>query len=725
MALAAASTARNFPSRRAPVSVLVLGKSGAGKTTTLNALLGSNFQQCSNGKSRLAEHTARVGDCKVQVLECEGLDSVAQVETAHRLLVKKREAYDVVVYVDRADCLDAPLLQRVSQSLEDGSMWRRGIIVVTHTEGMQEEDIVKATVVANSFYPSAVVAVDNAAGKGLDVLADAVLSVLSQGLVNRFSPASTAINAVVQHAAPSQPWECESLHAPSMLSSPDVKQPVQFVLETAASLCGAAAPAAAPLRALPQVPVASLSLAAAACTLTPTLALTMPHVREAKVEAVQAIQRIIHRDPPKAPAAPGRKKPSAPARTAVASSSVSFATVAGLGVALPVREQNSTSSAAVVPDALRMPEMSRGTAPPRGVAGARGSILVWLRNDLRVHDHEALARANDDASAVMPVFVFDPRDYGKSASGFDKTGPYRAKFLLECVADLRANLRAKGSDLVVRVGHPEEVLPQLAKKVGARALYYHQEVTYEEMSLEAKVEDALSKRGIEAKSFWGSTLFHVDDLPFDLQAMPSNYGGFREKVAGLAVRPVLPAASQLKGLPMRGGVEVGEIPTLAQLDITPPSTSGKQEHLVAGGAPSLTGGETEALQRLQGFVVEAVTAERQGKAGAPAGTSSDGAASGNRHLYGANFSCKISPWLAMGCLSPRRMYDDLRRNGGQVAARAGAAQASGEGGLNWLVFELLWRDFFRFITKKYGQSRRLQTANAGASASAPLAMAAA
>jgi deoxyribodipyrimidine photolyase len=41
--------------------------------------------------------------------------------------------------------------------------------------------------------------------------------------------------------------------------------------------------------------------------------------------------------------------------------------------------------------------------------------------------------------------------------GADKTGPYRAKFLLECIADLRRRLRDQGSDLIVRVGKPEEV----------------------------------------------------------------------------------------------------------------------------------------------------------------------------------------------------------------------------------------------------------------------------
>jgi hypothetical protein len=68
----------------------------------------------------------------------------------------------------------------------------------------------------------------------------------------------------------------------------------------------------------------------------------------------------------------------------------------------------------------------------------------------------------------------------QSASGFDKTGPYRAQFILDSIADLRAALRAQGSELVVRVGRPEEVLPALVREVQAGAVYCHGEVTYEE-----------------------------------------------------------------------------------------------------------------------------------------------------------------------------------------------------------------------------------------------------
>lgn len=38
----------------------------------------------------------------------------------------------------------------------------------------------------------------------------------------------------------------------------------------------------------------------------------------------------------------------------------------------------------------------------------------------------------------------------------------------------------------------------------------------------------------------------------------------------------------------------------------------------------------------------------------------------------------------------------------RAAGEKGKAGHAGDTGINWLVFELLWRDFFRFITRKYG-----------------------
>ncbi|XP_078446568.1 photolyase/blue-light receptor 2 [Wolffia australiana] len=337
--------------------------------------------------------------------------------------------------------------------------------------------------------------------------------------------------------------------------------------------------------------------------------------------------------------------------------------------------------------------LPRRPGDPSNPAGGRRCSIVWFRNDLRVHDNEALSCANADSLSVLPVFLFDRRDFGKSSSGFDRTGPYRATFLLESVRELRAGLRARGSDLVVRIGRPEAVLAELARAVGAEAVYAHQEVSSDEVKTEEKVAKAMEEEGLEVKFFWGSTLYHIEDLPFDLEQMPSNYGGFREKVQGLGVRKTIEALDRLKGVPAMGDVEAGEIPSLADLGLSPPPSMAQDSSRVAMHA-SLIGGESQALEKLKRFASEFVANQKSG------------AKNPNQDsIYGANFSCKISPWLATGCLSPRFMFEELKKAASRTSS---GGPGQNKGGMNWLMFELLWRDFFRFITKKYSSRKKTE-----------------
>jgi deoxyribodipyrimidine photo-lyase len=62
-------------------------------------------------------------------------------------------------------------------------------------------------------------------------------------------------------------------------------------------------------------------------------------------------------------------------------------------------------------------------------------------------------------------------------------------------------------------------------------------------------------------------------------------------------------------------------------------------------------------------------------------------------LLGANYSSKFSPWLAAGCLSPRWIHREVQRYEDERVENEDTY---------WLVFELLWRDFFQFQFRKYG-----------------------
>ncbi|KAL6649908.1 hypothetical protein ACP70R_014132 [Stipagrostis hirtigluma subsp. patula] len=372
---------------------------------------------------------------------------------------------------------------------------------------------------------------------------------------------------------------------------------------------------------------------------------------------------------------------------------------------------NSATSSVLSPLTASTPGLSRSFPSGAPAAAGRRRTLVWFRADLRLHDHEPLHAAVGASSSLLPVFVFDPRDFGKSPSGFDRTGPYRANFLLDSVADLRRSIRARGGDLVVRVGRPEVVIPELARAAGAEAVYAHGEVSRDECRAEERVRKAVEKEGVDVKYFWGSTLYHVEDLPFRLEDMPSNYGGFREAVKGLEVRKVLEAPEEVKCVPMKNVLEPGDIPTLGELGLTAPPAMAQDSKPTAGS--TLIGGETEAMERLKKFAAECCMQPNK----ADKDSTRDS-------IYGANFSCKISPWLATGCLSPRFMYEELKKHATR-ATSSGSTPKNGDGtsdaGTNWLMFELLWRDFFRFITKKYSSAQKTSEVATGCTAAPALA----
>lgn len=145
----------------------------------------------------------------------------------------------------------------------------------------------------------------------------------------------------------------------------------------------------------------------------------------------------------------------------------------------------------------------------------------------------------------------------------------------------------------------------------------------------------------------------------------------------MAPRAVLPAPTELRGLPSDVRVEAGEIPTLQQLGLEP-VLSGKA---APADGPLQCGGEEEALRQLHRFLAQA----------AP----NDGAGVAAGSAFGCNFASCIAPWLAISCLSPRRLLEEAQRVLGG-AGQAGPAAAAAQTPLERVQFELLWRDFFRW-----------------------------
>ena len=297
-------------------------------------------------------------------------------------------------------------------------------------------------------------------------------------------------------------------------------------------------------------------------------------------------------------------------------------------------------------------------------------VIVWFRQDLRLHDNEALCEAIRQAKEIIPVYVLDERQiFGKTSFGFPKTGLFRLKFLLESLADLRKSLNKLGSDLIIRVGHTEQVLISLAEQTKASAIFCNRERTDEEVKIQDNLEKLLWHEGRELIYYRGKMLYHTADLPFPVTHTPDIFTQFRKEVERIVpIRNPFPTPSKLL-LPISLTVDPGEIPTMDKLgfkDVDNKTLSGFE------------GGETAALRRLNEYlwVNEGILTYKQTRNG----------------LLGQNFSSRFSPWLAMGCISPKKIYHEIRKF---------EKERKSNESTYWLIFELLWRDFFRMLAKKY------------------------
>lgn len=299
-------------------------------------------------------------------------------------------------------------------------------------------------------------------------------------------------------------------------------------------------------------------------------------------------------------------------------------------------------------------------------------ILYWFRNDLRLHDNAGFAAACDDALQVLPVYVFDPRHFRELADiGVKKTGIFRTNFLLECVADLRNSLRGRGADLIVRVGDPSRILAEMAEEIDATAIYASKEVTSEETDVESALSKRLKPLNIDIELFWNSTLYHVRDLPFGVAKLPDIFTQFRNQVEKYAsVRELIPTPKTVK---LPGSIDPGDMPML--------TTFGFPNELATDvrAAVPFKGGETVAVARLEQYIweKELIRTYKDTRNG----------------MLGEDYSSKFSAWLAHGCLSPRFVFHEVKRYERERIANDSTY---------WLIFELIWRDFFRFVALKFG-----------------------
>ncbi|ADR22577.1 cryptochrome DASH [Marivirga tractuosa] len=294
--------------------------------------------------------------------------------------------------------------------------------------------------------------------------------------------------------------------------------------------------------------------------------------------------------------------------------------------------------------------------------------LIWFRKNLRLKDNQALLEGVQNSEKYLLLYIFDEREWKKNPVGLKRSSDKKLNFLWQSVLDLKQNIEAKGGQLVMLKGDAEDLIQRLSIENKFDALYAPKESGTEEFELEKSVEDFFIKHRAKVDFYAQTTLFHEDDIPWPIGKLPDIFTQFRkenEKQTG--VRDLFESPEDLSAsIPVK---EVFEFSDLAIGSISPEEKS----------VLNFQGGETHAWERLEYYFWDSDQLKEYKNT--------------RNGLLGERYSSKFSPWLALGCISPKSIYYQVK----QYEKERKKNQST-----YWMIFELIWRDYFHFVLKKFG-----------------------
>lgn len=316
-----------------------------------------------------------------------------------------------------------------------------------------------------------------------------------------------------------------------------------------------------------------------------------------------------------------------------------------------------------------------------------GHRALWFRgSDLRLDDHPALQAACCDAKSFLPVYVFDPSCFNTLTQYGDarKSSARRARFLLECVASLRRRLEEYGSGLAVGLGSPSKIVPSLC--ADCQAVFVTQGFCSEEKREETHVARKLAD--CELVRVWGGTLYLPNELGgCDPDNIPLGHNQYRSACRSKGrIRDPIPEPSRLPPLPQLGNVHASAelskalkfLPSLQDLGYS--TLEAETAHADdPRGVMVWEGGEQAAWTRLQKWVFDddRLKDYRDSQNG----------------MQGEAYSSKLSPWIARGCISVRRIRSEVQRY---------EAERLQNHGTYWFHNLLEWRDRMIYIARSQG-----------------------
>jgi deoxyribodipyrimidine photo-lyase len=294
--------------------------------------------------------------------------------------------------------------------------------------------------------------------------------------------------------------------------------------------------------------------------------------------------------------------------------------------------------------------------------------IIWFRNNLRISDNVSLFKAIHHHEKVIAVYFFDPKYFEKDVFGFKKTEKFRAQFLIETITDLKENLANLNITLLTYFSSPDEVLPKICADFSVQSIYTQKEWTRDEVDTCIAIKKKLPT--VQLIEDFDQFLYHPNAVSTNFSNIPDVFTEFRK---GVEKKVKIDAQIPISKLSESNLIEnFTKIPTLQELGFKTFVTHRNT-------AFPFKGGETEGLKRLEYYLFESKKASIYKNT--------------RNGLVGIDYSTKFSPWLANGSISPKMIYWKLKSYEKEFGANDSTY---------WIVFELIWRDYFKFISLKYG-----------------------
>mgnify|MGYP001157257754 FL=1 len=296
--------------------------------------------------------------------------------------------------------------------------------------------------------------------------------------------------------------------------------------------------------------------------------------------------------------------------------------------------------------------------------------LIWFTNNLRAIDNKVLYEASKRSDSLIGYYNFDPLLFKRNIWGFKKTEKYRTKFLIESIDNLKKNLSQLNITLVIDFSEGFNKLFEVIGREKISSIYFQKEWTSEEKETQDKIFNKISKK-IKKLSFYDQFLFQPSDINIEIADFPEIFSIFRKKVEKkIEINNCFPVP---KKYPKSNLLNIeNETPNLEKLGF-------KSFKIDANSAFPFIGGTDNCLERINSYFWKSKKIEyyKQTRNG----------------MIKTDYSSKLSSWLSNGSISARYIYWQIK----DYEKKETKNQST-----YWLFFELMWRDFFKYISIKHG-----------------------